>query len=106
MPKPEYNLAVLYFNGDDVAEDRDAAARLYRRAAEKGHIETQNNLAGMYALGLGLAQDLVLVYMWATLAVDEDAEFAEANRTRLAALMTPKQIAAAEQLAENWEPTD
>ena len=60
----------------------------------------------MYALGPGLAQDLVLAYMWVSLAVDEDADFAEQNRARLAPLMTPEQIGEAEQLAEAWEPAE
>jgi hypothetical protein len=54
-----YNLGVLNFNGEGVVEDHSAAALLYQQASEKGHIEAQNNLAGMYALGLGIAQDLV-----------------------------------------------
>jgi hypothetical protein len=41
--------------------------------------------------------------MWSTLAVDEDADFAEENRDRLAKLMSAEQIAEGERLAEAWQ---
>ena len=58
----------------------------------------------MYALGLGIAQDLVRTYMWSTLAVNEDTEFAEENHARLANLMSAKQVAEGERLAQAWQP--
>ncbi len=58
----------------------------------------------MYALSLGIAQDLVLAYMRSTLAIDENADFAAENRARLAPLMSAEKITESEHLAGEWPP--
>ena len=63
-------------------------------------------LASSSGLGLGVAQDYVLAYMWSTLAADEDADFAAENRARLRKLMDAELIAEGEQLAAEWEPAE
>ncbi|MFW5910449.1 MAG: tetratricopeptide repeat protein [Thiohalospira sp.] len=45
-------------------------ARWYRRTAEQGHAEAQNNLAFLYANGTGVPEDLVTAYMWFLLAAE------------------------------------
>jgi TPR repeat protein len=44
------------------------ALELYRRAAEEGYPPAQNNLAGMYEMGLGVAADLTEARRWYRLA--------------------------------------
>ena len=58
----------------------------------------------MYALGLGTDQDFVLAYMWATLAADEEADYAEQNRAGIADRLSAEQIAEARRLAAEWMP--
>ena len=49
MPGAQYNLGVMYDQGDGVTEDHAEALRWYRLAAEQGHAEAQFNLGVMYA---------------------------------------------------------
>ena len=52
-----------------------------------------------------MLQDYVLAHMWYNLAAAQDAGVAAKNRDRVAAKMTPAQIAEAQRLAREWKPT-
>lgn len=58
------NVALLYLRGDGVAQDREAAARWYRRAAERGNTVAQDNLGVMYHRGHGVDQDDAKAAYW------------------------------------------
>ncbi len=49
--------------------DPAEAVRWYRRSAEHGNIGAMVNLATCYKSGLGVDEDLIEVYVWASLAV-------------------------------------
>jgi TPR repeat protein len=93
--------------------DFPAAARIVRPLAEHGDPDAQKSLGTMYELGLGVPQDYVLAHMWFNLvaaqAVDEKdrplRQLAAESRDRVAAKMTPAQIAKAQRLAREWKPT-
>jgi transposase len=53
----QFNLGVMYDNGEDVPQDHAEAARWYRRAAEQEHASGQYNLGTMYAFGEDVPQD-------------------------------------------------
>ena len=44
----QYNLGVMYDNGQGVRQDYAEAARWYRKAAEQGNAKAQYNLGSMY----------------------------------------------------------
>ena len=44
----QFNLGVMYENGQGVHQDYKEAVRLYRLSAEQGHAKAQNNLGLMY----------------------------------------------------------
>jgi TPR repeat protein len=58
----------------------------------------------MYAQGIGVTKDYVQSYVWFTLAAATDAQFSQ-HRDQLAKLLSPDQIAKAQQLALDWKPT-
>jgi TPR repeat protein len=58
----------------------------------------------MYARGQGVPRDLTLAYMWLSLAAARGDAVASEHRGRLAAAMTPEQIAEAERLTRAWRP--
>ncbi len=83
--------------------DHNEAARWYRRAAEQGHAGGQLSLGNMYKRGQGVPQDNVQAYKWLDLAGSRIVS-AFLNRDRVAAKMTPAQIAEAQKLAREWKP--
>ena len=103
----QYNLGVRYEAGRGVPQDDEAAVRWFRRAAEQGHAGAQNNLGVMYTFGRGVPQDDVMAYMWANLAAAQSSDVREdvvKLRDRLAARMTPEQVAQAQGLAWKGKP--
>jgi uncharacterized protein len=95
-------LAYQYANGLGVAQDYAAAARWYRKAADQGEADAQASLGFQYVHGLGVSQDYVTAHMWFSLASAKGNRDAVKDRDRIAALMTPEQIAEAQKLAREW----
>ncbi len=99
----QLKLAFMYGNGEGVPQDDAEAAKWYRLAAEQGHADGQLSLGNMYKRGQGVPQDNVQAYMWLDLAGSRIVS-AFLNRDRVAAKMTPAQIAEAQELAREWKP--
>ena len=107
----QFNLGLRYDNGYGVPQDYAEALRWYRRAAEQGHAGAQNNLGLMYEDGAGVPKDFVQAHKWYNLAAsrasssDPDLrEKAVRSRDRIAARLTPAQLARAQRLAREWQP--
>ena len=98
----QYDLGLIYDNGEGVVQDQDAALKWYRMAADQGHAWAQSNLGIKYAEGQGVPQDYVRAYMWWNLAAAKGDAGALTNRGTIAKEMTPAQIAKAEKLAREW----
>jgi TPR repeat protein len=90
--------------------DYRKAIRIYKPLAEQGDAEAQYALGYMYRNGEGVPKDYVKAYMWFTLAIARlprldtaGRSLAESNRTLVATMMTPVQIAKAQKLAKKWK---
>ena len=53
----QYNLGVMYANGQGVAQNYTTAVKFYEQAAEQGYAMAQYNLGVMYGQGHGVAQN-------------------------------------------------
>lgn len=87
-----------------VYPDYSQAVRWYRMAAEQANAEGQLNLGQVYLLGTGVPKDFVLAYKWLNLAAAQSSEYSS-QRDQLEARMTPEQIAEAQRLVREWQPT-
>ncbi len=102
--RAQFNLGVIYFNGQGVPHDPVKAIDWYRAAADQGYAPAQANLAFMYETGQGVLQNYIQAYKWATIAEKLGADSAGATREKLAAKMTAEQIAEATREADAWRP--
>lgn len=102
--RAQFNLGLMYANGRGVSQDYAAAISWYRKAADQGDAEAQFNLGLMYANSRGVPKDPVSAHMWFSLAAASGDKAAEGNRQRVAAKMTPSQVAKAQGLANGWKP--
>ena len=75
----QFNLGVLYNNGDGVPQDDAEAVRWYRLAADQGYADAQYNLGVMYATGEGVPQDDAEALRWYRLAADQGHAGAQHN---------------------------
>jgi hypothetical protein len=95
----QYNVGVMTYNGEGVAQNFAEAAEWYRRAAAQGYARAQSDLGDLYARGEGVPQDRVEAHKWYSLAAARGDAGAAKSRDRIAAKMTPAGIAAAERMA-------
>jgi len=60
----QFNLGLMYDNGQGVSQDYAKALQWYRKAAEQGNVEAQYNLGFMYDNGQGVPQDYAKALRW------------------------------------------
>ncbi len=75
----QFNLGLLYADGDGVPQDMVEAAELFMQAAEQGHVDAQNNLGAMYYTGEGVDRDEQKAIEWFEKAAAQGNEEAQAN---------------------------
>jgi uncharacterized protein len=102
--RAQFNLGLLYDEGEGVPKDPEKAASWYRKAAEQGHREAQFNIGQMYSVGHGLPKDLQQAYFWWLLASADGEEEATNNRKKIEPLLTPDQRDKARAEAAKWRP--
>ena len=76
-----------------------------RLAADQGYADAQNSLGALHWEGLGVRRDLVEAARWLHLAADQGHALGQDNLDKVEARMTTEQIAEAQRLASEWQPT-
>ena len=95
----QYNLGVMYRDGQGVPRDHRTAVKWLKLAAEQGDANAQLNLSLMYGDGAGVIQDNVYAHMWGNIAASNGQENGRKLRDIIAKRMTPADISAAQKLA-------
>ena len=67
----QYNLGVMYANGQGVPQNYKTAVKWYRLAAEQGKSSAQYNLGLMYDNGKGVPQDYKTAVKWYRLSAEQ-----------------------------------
>ena len=100
----QFNVGLMYYEGDGVEQDYAEAAKWFSKASEKGHPVAQFSLGVLYIEGHEGWEDYVQALMWFMLAArrgephgEQAVEFLVKNKK-----MARAQIAKAEQLAQEW----
>ena len=75
----QFNLGVLYDNGEGVKQNRVKAAEWYRLAAEQEHAKAQCNLGVLYDRGKGVEQNHTEAAKWYRRAADKGNAAAQSN---------------------------
>jgi hypothetical protein len=101
--KAQYNLGVMYRDGQGVAQDYKEAVRWFQLSAAQGHVSAQFNLGEMYDKGWGVTRDYVRAHMWWNLAASQGDADAATNRELVAKDMTPQQVARAKEMAQRCQ---
>ena len=73
----------MYAEGRGVSQDDAEAVTWYRKAAEQGHAEAQNNLGVMYNRGEGVPQDYTEAVTWYRKAAEQGHAYAQNNLGRM-----------------------
>jgi len=75
----QYNLGLMYDNGEGVPEDHTEAVKWYRKAAEQGLAKAQFNLGLMYDNGRGVPEDHTEAVKWYRKAAEQGLAEAQFN---------------------------
>jgi uncharacterized protein len=75
----QFNLALLYLNGEGVDQDATKALEWFTRSAEQGNTDAQNNLGVIYSAGEGVEQDIEEATKWFEKAAAQGNEEAKEN---------------------------
>lgn len=102
--KAQFNLGLMYRQGQGVPKDDAEAVKWYRKATEQGFAGAQTNLGLMYNKGEGVPRDDIEAYMWASLAAAQGHEKAKVVLDSIGRGMTPDQIAEARKRVAIWQP--
>ena len=100
----QYNLGLMYNDGQGVTKNRKEAARWFQKAAERGFAKAQDILGLMYSNGKIVPRDYIQAHMWFHLAGINGEPDSTMSRDIIASMMTPSQIEQAQKLAKEWKP--
>jgi len=100
----QYNLGLMYNDGQGVTSNRKEAAKWFQKAAEQGFAKAQDILGLMYSNGKVVPRDYILAYMWFNLAGINGEPDSTTSRDIIASMMTPSQLEQAKKLAKEWKP--
>lgn len=97
----QYNLGYMYGVGKGVTKDAAESAKWYLKAAENKDVGSQRIIGSLYEAGRGVPKDLVAAYAWTVVGGGEQNPATKAQLAKIAAQMTPEQLAeGAKQAAE------
>lgn len=96
-------LAEMLQSGGALKQNIEAVGWL-TKAAEQGDAAAQNSLADAYASGSGVGVNYGEAYMWFTLASERGVQSGGMSRDRVAAKMSPAEVAEAVRRARQWKP--
>jgi len=102
----QFNLGVMYENGEGVPENDAEAVKWYRKAADQGLADAQFNLGLMYENGEGVPENSIRAYVWWSMAKTQGNEKSASNIDILKPQMTKQQIAQAQALATQCYESD
>lgn len=99
----QFNLGLMYLDGQGVPQDFEQAAEWFRKSARQGFAKAQYDLGEMLSVGKGVKKDYVEAHMWLNIcAASGDAECA-GHRDLIAKKMKAAQIAEAQHRASQWQ---
>ena len=79
LAEAQYNLGVMYYNGQGVKRDYPKAFELFTKSANQGYAKAEYNLGVMYYNGHGIKQDYQKAFEWFTKSANQGYAEAEYN---------------------------
>jgi len=103
-PAVQFNLGLLYLDGQGVPMDLDQALKWFTRSAEQGYDKAQLNLGAMYGAGNGVKRDYVQAYKWLNICAAQGNAKCSAQRDLIAKKLNASKLNSAQRLASGFTP--
>ena len=78
-PWAQFNVGVMYANGEGVSQSDAKAIKWYRKGAQQGNADAQMHLGVMYANGQGVPENDAEAVKWYRKAADQGDAYAQNN---------------------------
>jgi uncharacterized protein len=101
--RAQFDLGLMYDQGQGVPQNDAQAMHWYGLAAEQGEPRAQYNLGLMYLNGQGVRPDLVKAYYWVSLSANRGNGHARDARDYMGDQMSTDQIAEGTRLIKEYE---
>jgi TPR repeat protein len=85
-----------------VQQDFAQAAKWFRQAAQRGHVQAQHDLGMLYHEGQGVEKDPRWAYYWIKVAALQGDDKAEESLKKVSVGMSADQVREAERQAAEW----
>jgi len=102
--RAQFALGAMYRDGFRVQQDDQQAVDWLRKAAEQGVMQAQFNLGLIYYKGRGVPEDVVLSYVFFSLAAAHGDDRLLVNRNLAVKRMTVEQLKEGEEIVNHWQP--
>ncbi len=103
-PAVQFNLGLLYLDGQGVPQDLDQAVKWFTRSAEQGYDKAQLNLGALYGAGKGVKRDYIQAYKWLNICASQGNAKCVAQRDLVAKKLSGSKLTSAQHLASEWSP--
>ena len=102
----QFNLGLMYYEGQGVTQDYKEAVKWLRLSADQGYASAQYYLGVMYANGQGVTQDDIKAHMWLNISAMAGNEKAKTARDIVAKKMSQTQIEKAQEMARRCQSSN
>ena len=103
-PAVQYNLGLMYLDGQGVPQDYTEAVKWFRRAADQDYTQAQHNLGAMYGVGHGVKRDYVQAYKWLNVCAAKGNAGCVSQRDQVAKKLKASQLQEAQRLSSQFSP--
>jgi len=100
----QYALGAMHHAGHGALQSFPAAFKWFELAAQQNHAEAQYSLGVMHRTGQGVPVDKSKAYIWFNLSAAQGHTRAREARDNLLSALTPEQVLAAQNAAQQWRP--
>lgn len=102
-PRAQYDLGLMYDQGQGFPQSDAKAMEWYERAAQQGEPRAQYNLGLMYLKGQGVPPNLVQAYYWISLSASRGNQHALDARDYVSEKMSTEQLTEGKRLVLEYE---
>ena len=103
-PEAQFNLGLLYIDGQGVPQDYGEALNWFKRSADQDYVKAQLNLGALYSSGKGIKRDYVQAYKWFNICAGKGDAKCIAKRDFVGKQLKASQLATAQRLSSEFTP--
>jgi len=103
-PGDQFNIGLMYEQGQGLPQDYAEAFMWFKRAADQDYTKAQHNLGAMFATGEGVKRDYVQAYVWLNICAAKGDAGCASQRDQIAKKLKASKLTEAQRLSTAFTP--